>query len=93
MKPRGFFISNGVHRAVASREAGRKTIPAVIYREGRKPEFRPRMRLDQLYSPKRSVDAVDITNIVPPIVVKIEVEPLGSRGQQSSVPLKDVVLE
>ena len=93
-KTQKFFISNGVRRALASREAGRKTISAIIYREGRPPERRPRMRLDQLYSSKLVVEVDDrYTTIVPPIAVPIEVEALGTRGQQKSIPLTDVVLE
>lgn len=91
---RGFYIQSGVRRALASRLAGLKTVPAYIYREGSAPEYRPRMRLANLFSPK---DAVPINkrflDIVPPIKVPIEVEPLGARGQARSVPLGNVRLE
>lgn len=90
----GFFILNGVRRALAAREAGRKTISAIICREGRPPEHRPRMRLDQLYSSKREVEKDDrYARIDLPIVQPITVEPIRARGQQPSVPLGQVVLE
>jgi hypothetical protein len=89
----GVFIHNGVRRALACREAGRKTVPAVVYREGRKPELHPRMRLDRLFSPKATVARdVRFLRIVPPIVSPIEVELLGDRNQPISVPLSRVRL-
>lgn len=89
----GFFILNGVRRALVVREAGRKTIPAVIYCEGYPPILHSRMRLSKLHSPKIAVEydgrfaAIDL-----PIREPITVEPLGARGQQSSVPLARVRL-
>lgn len=74
--------------------AGLKTVPAYIYREGSAPEFRPRMRLANLFSPKGTVP-VDkrFLGISPPIREPIEVELLGARGQSRSVPLGNVRLE
>ena len=89
----GFFILNGVRRALAAREAGLKTVPAILYREGRPPERRPRMRLAKLFSPKDSVDTnARFRQIVVPIEQPIAVEPLGARGQARSIPLAAVRL-
>jgi len=44
-----FFIQSGVRRALASLEAGRKTIPAIVHREGYPSEERPRLALDRLF--------------------------------------------
>ncbi len=89
-----FVIQNGVRRAVASREAGRVTIPAVIRRRGEKTERRPRMRLDQLLSPKSSIERDSrFLRIEPPIDEPIEVEPLGESGQPAVVPLAMVTCD
>lgn len=86
-----FYIHSGVRRAVASRDWGRKTVPAFIYREGMRPEYRARMRLGQLYSPKDTVNDDDrFVLIVPPIRTPIEVEPLGAPNQTRAVPLARV---
>jgi len=91
---RRFYIHSGVRRALASLKWGRKTIPAFILREGAKPAFRPRLRLDSLHSPKRVLTMDDrFVRIVPPIRTPIEVEPLGVRGQGYSVPLARVRLD
>lgn len=91
MKHESFYILNGVRRALASLIWHRKTVPAIIYREGMEPEYRARMRLDQLYSPKTTVvDDARLARIMPPIENAIEVEPLGSRKQTYSVPLTKV---
>lgn len=91
---RGFYILGGVRRALASRLAGLKTVPAKIYREGRPPEYRPRMRLASLFSPKGTVPIdARFLRITPPIKEPIEVEPLGARAQPRSVPLADVRVE
>jgi hypothetical protein len=88
-----FFILNGVRRALASREDGRRTVPAILYREGRKPEFLPRMRLAKLFSSKVTVPRDHrFLSIVPPIRDAIQVEFLGRRGQPRSVPLAKVRL-
>lgn len=89
-----FVIQNGVRRAVASREAGRSTIPAVIRRRGKKTERRQRMRLDQLLSPKESIECDSrFLRIEPPILEPIEIEPLGEPGQPRVVPLAMVTLD
>lgn len=91
---RGFYIQSGVRRALASRLAGLRTVPAIVHHEGRASEYRPRMRLASLFSPK---DVVPIDarflRITPPIKEPIEVQPLGARGQTRSVPLANVRLE
>lgn len=87
-KRTGFFILDGVRRALACREAGLKTVPAIVYRAGWEPESRPYMRLASLFSPKDTVVSdLRFLRIVPPIKVPIAVEPLGVRGQPRSVPL------
>lgn len=50
----GYLIRAGVRRAVATREAGRADIPAVIVRSGL-PDLTTRLRLDELFSPKAVV--------------------------------------
>lgn len=86
-----FFILNGVRRALASLDAGLKTVPAIIYREGRSPELRPRLRLANLFSPKDTVICNQrFLQIIPPIHEPIAVELLGARGQTRSVPLSRV---
>lgn len=89
----GFFIHDGVRRALACRAAGLTTVPAIVHREGREPESYPRMRLASLFSPKNTVVSdLRFLRIVPPIEVPITVEPLGIRGQPKSVPLAKVRL-
>lgn len=102
MKPRsrkrgaplgGFFILNGVRRALACREAGRKTVPAILYRDGQAPEHRPRVRLTSLFTSKKTVLRDHrYLRIVPPIGDPIEVEPLGARAQSKAMPLEAVRL-
>ena len=87
-----FYILSGVRRALATRESGRKTIRAVVYREGHAP-VRRRVRLSRLYSPKAEVKDDDRFWVIqPPILVSIDVEPLGTRAQTASVPLSRVRL-
>jgi hypothetical protein len=63
-----FYILNGVRRAVASLASGRKTIRAILYREGMRPKLYRRMRLDRLFSGKPSVlRDLRFLRIVPPI--------------------------
>jgi RHS repeat-associated protein len=91
--PPKFFIEGGVRRSVASREAGESQIPAIIYREGQSPE-RTSVNLDQLYSPKDSIPLdARFLRIQPPIVVPIELQPLGAPGQPPSIPIRDVRIE
>jgi hypothetical protein len=51
-----YFIQDGVRRALASREDRRKTVPAVIIREGEKNVYRSRVDLNELYTSKRTVE-------------------------------------
>jgi hypothetical protein len=88
-----YFILNGVRRALASREAGRKTVPAIIYQEGKAPKKRPRLRLSSLFASKATVELdLRFLRIEPPIFSPIEVEILGRRGQPRSVPLAKIRL-
>ena len=94
-----FYIQDGVRRAVAAREAGLLTIPAILREPGR-PDQRLQMPLDELYSPKSSIQR-DYRYIryteYPTKVLKTEpppilIEPLGLPGQLPSVPLSQVAL-
>ena len=90
-RPTRYYIQSGVRRALVSLAAGRKTIPAHVHREGRKPEYHARLKIDQLYTSKRTVECdLRFLRIVPPITDPIEVEPLGARGQSSAIPLAAV---
>jgi hypothetical protein len=81
-----FYIHNGVRRALAAREAGQRTIGALVLRPGKPPVLR---RLP----PKKRVELdARFQRIRPPIRNPIEVEPLGARGQSRSVPLAEVKL-
>jgi len=74
------YIQNGVRRALAAREAGRKTIGALFHSAGTKPKRR-RVSLDQLYSPKAKVEQdARFFRIQLPIEEPIEVELLGQPG-------------
>jgi hypothetical protein len=89
-KPESFYIQDGVRRAVASREAGRRTIPAIIYQEGRKPKGQS-VKLSQLHSPKHKLPVDDrFFRITPPISIPIQIELLGLPGQLPTVPLAKV---
>jgi hypothetical protein len=95
-----FYISSGVRRAVAAREAGRTDILAIIYEPG-KPPVTTRVPLDQLHSPKPFIlkDFRYIRNVEYPLLVlkteppPIEVEPLGLPGQGKTTPLLRVALQ
>ncbi|HMF97681.1 MAG TPA: RHS repeat-associated core domain-containing protein [Vicinamibacterales bacterium] len=87
-----YFIEDGVRRAVAARERGETTIPAIIHEPG-KPPVRVDIPLDQLNSPKpvvprdqRMVNALMQPSPPPPI----SVSPMP--GPVPSVPLADVKL-
>jgi hypothetical protein len=87
-----FYIHSGVRRALAAREAGQRTIGAIVHRAG-KPSVLRRVALDHLFSPKRRVEADARFQLIrPPIRTPIEIEPLGEPGQSRSVPLADVKL-
>lgn len=89
---RAYFVLNGVRRALASLAEGRKTVPAILYREGCPP--RPfRASLSSLHVPaSKSFVPLDhrLLQIVPPIDLPIEIERLGLRGQPRAVPLSSV---
>jgi hypothetical protein len=88
-----YYISSGVRRAAAAREAGWRDIPATIYRLGHLP-VTTRVPLDQLHSSKFEVDRDSryIRNTEYPTAFlgteppPIELEPLGSPGQMRSIP-------
>ncbi len=97
-----YYIAEGVRRSVAAREAGLKLIRAILHEPG-KPHRIIYVSPDQLHSPKCSISASDPRyqraalgmstptgrNAMPPI----EIELLGSAGQTSAIPLKDVLLD
>ena len=86
------YILNGVRRALAAREAGRKTIWAVFHQAGSRSTLR-RGRLDQLSSPKARVEQDARFFCIRPLIEKpIEVEALGRPGQLPAVPLSKVKL-
>lgn len=96
-----YFIEDGVHRAVAGRENGLKTIPAILYEPGQAPR-RVYVRLDQLHSPKPAVSRSDPRHKFPALeaamatavgrskILPIAIQPLGVPGQPRSVPLSQV---
>jgi hypothetical protein len=91
-RPERFYILNGVRRAMAVREAGRKTIQATILRAGKPPVSR-RLALKLLFSPKAQVELdARFYRILLPLRTPIEVEPLGLPNQDPSVPLAKVEL-
>jgi hypothetical protein len=86
------YILNGVRRALAAREAGRKTIWALLHQAGTRSVLR-RARLDRLYSPKAAVEQnARFFRIQLPIDKPIEVEALGLPDQSRAVPLAKVKL-
>jgi hypothetical protein len=90
--PERFYILNGVRRAVAVREAGRRTIQALIHRSGKSRLLR-RLALKQLFSPKAQVELdARFYRVLLPIKTPIDVEPLGEPGQLPVVPLAKVEL-
>jgi hypothetical protein len=54
-----FYIHSGVRRALAAREAGQRTIGAIIHSAGR-PSVVRRVALDKLFSPKKRVAEVKL---------------------------------
>lgn len=87
-----YFVTNGVRRALASLMDERKTVPAILYREGRPPRTLE-VLLSRLYVPAtKATVPMDhrFLRIVPPILTPIEVEPLGVRGQPHAIPLSSV---
>lgn len=77
---------------MAVREAGRRTIQALIHRSGKSPVVR-RLALKQLFSPKARVELdARFYRVLLPIKTLIDVEPLGEPGQLPVVPLAKVEL-
>jgi hypothetical protein len=99
----GYFIEDGVHRAVAARQNGLKIIPAVLYEAGSPPR-RVYVPLDQLHSPKPSISLSDPRHNYPALaaamgtplgrsrIPPISIQPLGASGQPKSVPLDQVTI-
>lgn len=87
-----YFVMNGVRRALACLMAELDSVPAVLYREGRSP-LTFQVPLAWLYVPANKATVPlnhRLLRIEPPILVPIEVEPLGRRGQPRSIPLASV---
>jgi hypothetical protein len=96
----GYLIKEGVRRSVATREAGRSEIPAVIIESG-KADVMTRLSLSLLYSTKASTPRdsryirlieypVQVLGLEPPA---IEVEPITNpRVIKYSTPLALVTL-
>lgn len=97
--PTGYYICEGVRRAVAAMACGNVDIPARLEVPGQ-PDVLFRVLLSELYSPKAVVvrDYRYVTGVEYPTAVlkteppPIHVEPLGSPGQSRSVPLNQVKL-
>ncbi len=99
-----FYIEDGVHRAVAAREAELTAILAKLIRDGMEDEL-ILVRLDRLCSPKERVgrwdhrrDLFDLVALLKtPIgrakMPEISVQPLGAAGQTRSIPLTDVEID
>jgi hypothetical protein len=99
----GYFIEDGVHRAVAARQHGLKIIPAVLYEAGNPPR-RVYVPLDQLHSPKASISRSDPRHNYPALaaamatavgqsrIPPISIQPLGAPGQPGAVPLGQVTI-
>ncbi len=97
-----YYVAEGVRRSVAAREAGIKVIRAILRQPGKNDRI-VNVALEQLYSPKRSISASDpryqraARGMATPVgrssMPPIEIEPLGTAGQTSSIPLKDVQLD
>jgi hypothetical protein len=99
----GYYIEDGVHRAVAARQNGLKTIPAVLYEPGQPPRtiFVP---LDQLHSPKSSISRSDPRHNYPALeaalgtplgrskIPPISIQLLGAPGQTKAIPLDQVAI-
>jgi hypothetical protein len=97
-----YYIEGGVRRAVAARESGLTAISAFLYETG-KPQQLIVASLTDLHSPKTSVSQSDwryrraargMASVLgrakmPPI----DLQPLGEKGQPSTVPLAQVTLD
>jgi hypothetical protein len=100
----GFYIEDGVHRAVAARQIGLTAIPAVLYEAGQPPKT-VSVPLDQLHSPKASIRLSDPRHNYPALeaamrtplgrsrIPPISIQPLGAPGQTQSIPLDQVTID
>jgi hypothetical protein len=90
-KPPQYYISDGVRRSLAARESNISFVRALLKREGMPDQF-TQVHLDQLHSPKASIDLGDarFRPTLTPNYTPIEIEPLGLPGQSQTVPLLDV---
>jgi hypothetical protein len=87
-----FYILDGVRRAAAAREAGKRMIWVLYHQAGKKSRMR-RVYLHSLYSPKSEIKTnARFFRIQPPIERPIDVEVLGLEGQSPVVPLLEVEL-
>ncbi|MBI3822231.1 MAG: hypothetical protein HY289_06070 [Planctomycetes bacterium] len=91
-----------MRRAVAARESNAQTISAYLYESGKKPRLIV-IGLDALHSPKAFISLSDRRYVralqgmasaqsrikMPPI----DVQPLGAKGQKTTVPLAQVALD
>ena len=97
-----YYIADGVHRAVATRENGLSLITARLVIQGQ-PDQVIDISPDQLHSPKGSIrrrvtarrnypalEAAFATPAGRASIPPIEVQPLGAPGQTGSVPLAHV---
>jgi hypothetical protein len=97
-----YYIEDGVHRAVALRENGVWMVNAILYEPGQAPR-QVFVRLDQLHSPRASVNATpgprhDLPAMIAWLATPagrarmppIAIQPLGEGGQTASVPLSQV---
>ena len=90
-RPPQYYISDGVRRSLAARESGIPEISAKLVREGQADEL-IRVHLDQLHSPKISIDLADprFSPTLGPNYSPILVQPLGVPGQMPTTPLLNV---
>jgi hypothetical protein len=87
-----FYILDGVRRAVAAREAGKRMLWVLYHQPGKRSRMR-RIYLQRLYSPKPEIKAdARFLRIRRPIDRPVDVEALGLDGQLPVVPLLEVEL-
>src|SRR5437867_7755287 len=96
----GYYICDGVRRAVAVRDAGRYDVPVKIIAPGQ-PDVLTRLPLHLLHSPKTEIVRdyrymryteypTKVLGTDPPPLL---VQPLGLQGQSPTTPLANVVLK
>ena len=90
-RPPQYYVSDGVRRSLAARESGVPNIQAKLVRAGQ-PDESVTVHLDQLHSPKASIDLADprFSPSLRPSYPPILIQPLGAPGQLPTVPLLDV---